>query len=235
MAASCAILEDDRLIGEFYTDAHITHSQTIMPMAQALLQCTQSSLQDIDVFAVSVGPGSFTGLRIGVAAIKGMAQALGKLCFPVSTLEGLAYNLVSSGQNLNQGVACSAIDARCGQIYSALFDLDKGLPLVRITEDSALMTEDLCKQVALLCGERTANFIGDGASASVELMKTRFAESSVYTPGKCLLPPRAYSVGLAALYAITKGNQKAVPPEEIVPAYLKLPQAQLELQKKQNM
>ena len=92
-AASCALLEDDRPIAQFYTDARLTHSQTIMPMAQALLECSHKSVQDIDLFAVSVGPGSFTGLRIGVAAVKGMAQVLQKPCVPVSALEGLAFNL----------------------------------------------------------------------------------------------------------------------------------------------
>ena len=116
-AASCALLEDDRPIAQFYTDARLTHSQTVMPMAQALLECSHKSVQDIDLFAVSVGPGSFTGLRIGVAAVKGMAQVLQKPCVPVSALEELAFNLYDRG-----GILCAALDARCGQVYAACFD-----------------------------------------------------------------------------------------------------------------
>ena len=130
-AASCALLEDDRPIAQFYTDARLTHSQTIMPMAQALLECSHKSVQDIDLFAVSVGPGSFTGLRIGVAAVKGMAQVLQKPCVPVSALEGLAFNLYDRG-----GILCAALDARCGQVYAACFDADN--QMARLTDDSAL-------------------------------------------------------------------------------------------------
>lgn len=82
-AASCALLEDDRPIAQFYTDAHLTHSQTIMPMVESLLSCSHMTIQQVDLFAASVGPGSFTGLRIGVAAVKGMAQVLDKPCAAV--------------------------------------------------------------------------------------------------------------------------------------------------------
>ena len=90
-AASCALLEDDRPIAQFYTDAHLTHSQTIMPMVESLLSCSHMTIQQVDLFAASVGPGSFTGLRIGVAAVKGMAQVLDKPCIAVSALEGLHW------------------------------------------------------------------------------------------------------------------------------------------------
>ena len=142
-AASCALLEDDRPIAQFYTDARLTHSQTIMPMAQALLECSHKSVQDIDLFAVSVGPGSFTGLRIGVAAVKGMAQVLQKPCVPVSALEGLAFNLYDRA-----GILCAALDARCGQVYAACFDADN--QMARLTDDSALMAEELCEQLSQL-------------------------------------------------------------------------------------
>ena len=110
-AASCALLEDDRPIAQFYTDAHLTHSQTIMPMVESLLSCSHMTIQQVDLFAASVGPGSFTGLRIGVAAVKGMAQVLDKPCAAVSALEGLAYNLSD-----RTGIICPALDARCGQV-----------------------------------------------------------------------------------------------------------------------
>ena len=155
-AASCALLEDDRPIAQFYTDARLTHSQTIMPMAQALLECSHKSVQDIDLFAVSVGPGSFTGLRIGVAAVKGMAQVLQKPCVPVSALEGLAFNLYDRA-----GILCAALDARCGQVYAACFDADN--QMARLTDDSALMAEELCEQLSQLPAGRPITVLGDGA------------------------------------------------------------------------
>ena len=142
-AASCALLEDDRPVAQFYTDAHLTHSQTIMPMVEAMFACSKTSVADVDLFAVSTGPGSFTGLRIGVAAVKGMAQALNKPCVSVSALEGLAFNLSD-----RQGLICPALDARCGQVYTALFDADNGMH--RLHEDAALMAEDLCREAGFM-------------------------------------------------------------------------------------
>ena len=130
-AASCCLLEDERPVGLFYMDAKLTHSQTILPMVEQVLKACQQKLADVDLFAVSNGPGSFTGLRIGTAAVKGMAHGLGKPCVGLSTLEGLAYNLVGHG-----GIVCAVMDARCNQVYTALFDLDNDLR--RITEDMAI-------------------------------------------------------------------------------------------------
>ena len=118
-AASCALLEDDRPIAQFYTDAHLTHSQTIMPMVESLLSCSHMTIQQVDLFA---------GLRIGVAAVKGMAQVLDKPCAAVSALEGLAYNLSD-----RTGIICPALDARCGQVYTAWFDADRQMQ--RMHED----------------------------------------------------------------------------------------------------
>ena len=108
LAASAALWEDERLLGEFFINAKLTHSQTAMPMVEDLLKATQTSLSQVDLFAVSTGPGSFTGLRIGIAAVKGMAHALGKPCIPVSTLKGMAYNLLGF-----DGYVCPVMDARC--------------------------------------------------------------------------------------------------------------------------
>ena len=93
-AASVALMEDGCLLGEFYMNVKLTHSQTLLPMAEQLLACTQVALQDIGLFAVSAGPGSFTGVRIGVSAVKGLALAQSKPCVGVSTLEAMAYNAV---------------------------------------------------------------------------------------------------------------------------------------------
>ena len=110
VAASAAVLEDDRLLGEFFVHTGLTHSQTLMPMVQQVLACAGVSVGDIDLFAAAAGPGSFTGVRIGVASIKGMAMAQDKPCVGVSTLEAMAYNLALPGATV-----CAVMDARRGQ------------------------------------------------------------------------------------------------------------------------
>ena len=207
-AASCALLEDDRPIAQFYTDARLTHSQTIMPMAQALLECSHKSVQDIDLFAVSVGPGSFTGLRIGVAAVKGMAQVLQKPCVPVSALEGLAFNLYDRG-----GILCAALDARCGQVYAACFDADN--------------------QISQFPAERPITVLGDGAQLVADTMQQLYPQRKLSLPGKHLLLQHAYGVGLAALRGVQSGRVQPILAEQLEPVYLKLPQAQRELMAKQ--
>ena len=96
-AASCALLEDDRPIAQFYTDAHLTHSQTIMPMVESLLSCSHMTIQQVDLFAASVGPGSFTGVRIGISTVKGLAFGKNKICVGVSTLQEAAEAAFADG------------------------------------------------------------------------------------------------------------------------------------------
>ena len=131
-AASCALLEDDRLLGENFLNLPQTHSQTLMPMAQRLLETAGVSAREMDLIAVSAGPGSFTGLRIAMAAAKGMAFPGDTPCAGVSTLEALAYNLPAL-----EGAVLPAMDARCGQVYAAMFDLAEGRPR-RVIAGSAL-------------------------------------------------------------------------------------------------
>lgn len=224
-AASCALLEANRPIAEFYTDAKLTHSQTIMPMVNALFECSHSKLEDVDLFAVSTGPGSFTGLRIGVAAVKGMAQVLEKPCFAVSTLEGLAYNLYD-----RSGLACAVMDARCGQVYTALFELDNHMQ--RLTPDEAIMAEELAER---LSGQKKpVTLVGDG----IALMQNTFMDKypalpQLKAPTPCLRLQRAYSIGLAAWIKV-QCKKPTISAAELVPEYLKLPQAQRELLEKQQ-
>ena len=117
--ASAAVWEDGRLLGEFYSNTRQTHSQTLLPMVENLLKCTQTALNEIDLFAVSAGPGSFTGVRIGVACVKGLAMPEDKPCAGVSTLEAIAWNLAHL-----RGTICAVMDARCQQVYNAVFEAD---------------------------------------------------------------------------------------------------------------
>ncbi len=221
-AASCALLEDGRPIGNFYIDAKLTHSQTILPMVESMLSACQQKLSDIDIFAVSNGPGSFTGLRIGTAAIKGMAHALNKPCIGLSTLEGLAYNMTG-----RSGAVCAVMDARCAQVYTALFDLDNNMS--RITEDMAIPLTEL--QEILKNQEKNVVLVGDGAVLCYNsLMEQEGFDHVSLAPIHQRLQS-AYSVGLAA---VEKHLQEAAPAKDLQPSYLRLPQAQRELLKKQE-
>ena len=154
-AASVAITDNQKILGEFYLNIGLTHSQTLAPMIQNLLESTNLSIDEIDAFAVAVGPGSFTGIRIGVSTIKGMAFALNKPCIGVSTLEGMAFNIP-----IYEGIICASMDARCNQVYNALFEIKDGLPK-RLTNDRAISIENLKQELKL--SQKKVIFVGDGA------------------------------------------------------------------------
>ena len=140
-SASVALVEDGVIKGEHFINTMLTHSETLMPMADSLFKSVRTEPKDIDCFAVNCGPGSFTGLRIGIAAVKGMAYALDKPCAAVSTLEAMAYSMPYS-----DGVVCAVMDARCQQVYNALFRMNNGVP-ERLTEDRAMSIEQLGKEL----------------------------------------------------------------------------------------
>lgn len=219
-AASAALLDDSRLLGEFYINTRLTHSQTLMPMIDNLLRCTRSDLQSVDLFAVSVGPGSFTGIRIGVASVKGLAMAQNKPCAGVSTLEAMAQNLA----HLDCTV-CAVMDARCGQVYNAIF-MVHGNSIKRITPDRALSIENLaeeCKNYA-----KPLFLVGDGAKLCYN--NERFKSLNAVLPPEHLLYQRAWGVARSAVNVYEQGG--AVSPAALMPVYLRPPQAERELKKR---
>ena len=215
-AASCALLEDDRPIAQFYTDARLTHSQTIMPMAQALLECSHKSVQDIDLFAVSVGPGSFTGVRIGVSTAKGLAWGAQKPAIGVSTLEAMAYHGLAAGEG---ALVCAAMDARRSQIYNALFEIRGGKP-VRLCEDRAISLAELGEELGKM--QKSAFLVGDGAQLCYNTCLD-MGIPAVLAPGN-LVSQSAWGVAMAAF------GQTPAPAEELLPVYLRLSQAERERQ-----
>ena len=144
VAASAALLEDGKLLGETFLNVGLTHSCTLLPMIETLLRNADVRVQDVDLFVVTNGPGSFTGVRIGVATVKGLAMPQDKPCVGVSTLHALAYNL-----QFAQGYLCCAMDARCGQVYTALFEADRGR-IRRVTEDDAIPITELGERLKQL-------------------------------------------------------------------------------------
>ncbi|MCL2856330.1 MAG: tRNA (adenosine(37)-N6)-threonylcarbamoyltransferase complex dimerization subunit type 1 TsaB [Oscillospiraceae bacterium] len=214
-AASCAILRDGALAGEFFVNIGLTHSQTAMPIVEKLLKQTATAPGDIDVFAVTTGPGSFTGLRIGISAVKGMAMAMGKPCAGVSTLEVLA-----AGARLFRGYICPAMDARRSQVYTATFE-NTAEGLHRICGDEAISIEALGKELAGLSSP--VLLVGDGAALCFE---TLGEPAHLCLAPERFLHQRASSVGIIAQKMVRDG--KLVSAADLAPAYLRLPQAERE-------
>lgn len=213
---SAALLKDGKLLGEFYLNIHTTHSQTLMPIVSSLLESTGTSVKDIDIFAVNAGPGSFTGVRIGTASVKGMAMPLGKPCAMVSTLEAMAYSMP-----YQDAVICAVMDARCSQVYNALFRIRNGIP-ERITEDRALSIEALGNELSEYT--ETVYIVGDGA----ELCAKAFSEKLPYV----LLTPvnirYQHAYGTAAAAEKMAAENRLCSADSLMPIYLRIPQAERE-------
>ena len=219
-AASAALAEDGRLLGEFFCNTGLTHSQTLMPMVQCLLQSTQTSLQNVGLFAVSAGPGSFTGIRIGVSSVKGLAFPFGTPCAGVSTLEALAWNLA----HLN-GTVCAVMDARCGQVYNAMFRVNGKTP-ERLTPDRSVAADALAEECANY--PKPLFLVGDGAKLCYN--RQGFRTAGALLPPEQLLYQRAGSVANAAAAVFADGA--AVSPAVLRPVYLRPAQAERALKKK---
>ena len=224
VAASACVMEDEKILSEFYMNTRQTHSQTLLPMAKAALDCAGLSVNEMNLLAVSAGPGSFTGVRIGVACIKGLAFPDNKSCCGVSTLEAMAMNL--RGQ---QALVCAVMDARCGQVYNGLF-LTGENRVQRLTEDRALSMEELAAELPTWMKGREIPLIlvGDGARLCFE--SPCFVDISCALAPEHLRMQRASGVAEAARQAFLEGN--TVSPERLAPIYLRLPQAQRELNKR---
>ena len=206
---------EDKIIGDFYINTKLTHSQTLVPMIDALLNSAKLSLSDIDFFAVNTGPGSFTGIRIGVSVIKGMAMALNKPCVSVSTLHSMAYNFIDS----EDVVVCACMDARRNQVYNALFSVNNGV-VSRICDDRAISVEDLFSELATI--DKTIVLVGDGA----ELCYRQKGDCDVTLSVASKRYQRASSVALAAVELINKDETLSA--ATLMPTYLRPSQAERE-------
>ena len=183
--AGVALLQDDRLLYEVYLDAGMTHSETLMPMIDTCLKTCGMTCADIDLYGVNAGPGSFTGLRIGLAAVKGLAFPRETLCAPVSTLEALA------AAHTGEGTVLCALDARRAQVYSAAFDLATHQ---RLLEDDARAVADLAQFVENC--KKPLFFVGDGAS----LCYNKYSN----VPGVLTVPPELRGGRAAAVALVAK-------------------------------
>ncbi len=219
--ASCVVAEDGRILAAASTHRQLTHSQTLMPMIAHMLQDAALSLSDIDALAIANGPGSFTGVRIGVAAVKGLAFAADKPCIGVSTLAAMARRLEELPFS---GVICAAMDARCQQVYTACFTCWDGA-VERLTPDEALPLDTLQQRLAAL--EQPVLLLGDGA----ELCYNRMQPAGLPVRLAPLHLRFQHADGVAAEAAY----HQPVSAEQLLPTYLRLPQAERELKARQAL
>ena len=221
-AGSVALMDENKLLGESYQNTGLTHSQTLLLMAQQLLSGCGKTPQDVTGVAVAQGPGSFTGVRIGVAAAKGFAWGSQIPCYGVSTLEAMTRQL-----GIWQGYVCPVMDARRGQVYNAVFHMECG-KCTRIREDRAISLQDL--------GEELQNFqepiflVGDGSI----LCYNTLSESvpNLVMPEEHRMHQRATGVALVARAAAAAGL--APDGALLEPNYLRLSQAERERLEKQK-
>lgn len=208
--AICEIGENPKVIASGSLNTKLTHSQTLIPFMESLLKGADISLSAIDSFAVSAGPGSFTGLRIGISAIKGMAFAQNKPVRAVSTLLGIAHNFT-----VTDAIICAVMDARCNQVYNALFRVQNGV-VMRLCDDRALFIDDLKEELAEY-NERII-LAGDGADLVYGKINDGLIE---------LAPPALkYQSGTGICFASEQCSD--ISAEALMPVYLRLPQAERE-------
>ncbi len=222
-AASVSYVKDGKILGQYYINAGLTHSTTLMPMVQAMLENAKLSLDDVDYYAVSVGPGSFTGLRIGISATKGIALAKNKPCVAVSTLEAMAYNYAYT-----DALVCAVIDARCNRFFNAIFKCSADGTVERLCEDRALSYEEIAEELNSKYSNENIVLVGDGAVVAQGLMADLVPNLKTAPPH--LVYQQSNGVAMVAQRLIKQG--KSVTSQQLLPLYLSLPQAQRELQKK---
>lgn len=216
VACSACLTEDGFLIAQSYENSGMTHSVTLLPMAEELMKRVGVQGKDIDVFAVAAGPGSFTGVRIGVSACKGLAWALDKPCAKVSTLEAMAWNVSAL-----PGVLCPVMDARREQVYNALFSFD-GETLNRLTPDRAIGLTELEEELKNRGGRYI--LVGDGAQLCYDRLSGSGLELTLTPPN--LRYQSAWGVARAAWELAKRGE--LVSAGELVPEYHRLSQAERE-------
>lgn len=215
-AGSAALLQDGKLLGESYQNTGLTHSQTLLSMAENLLSSCGYTPQQVQAVAVAAGPGSFTGIRIGVAAAKGFAWGLEIPCCGVSTLEAMAENF-----GLFDGYIVPVMDARRSQVYNAIFRAEQG-KLSRITEDRAISLDELGKELEAISGP--VCLVGDGSTLTYNTLKD--SVPALVMPAEHRMHQRAAGVALAGEKMLLSGQ--CCDAAQLVPNYLRLSQAERE-------
>jgi len=221
LVASAAVLGEDRLIAEYTVNNGLTHSQTLMPMIDAVVKSAQIDLKSIDAIAISRGPGSFTGLRIGSATAKGLGLGLDKPLVEVSTLAAMAYGLYGRADAL----LCPIMDARRQEVYSAVYSFEEN-GFTTVLEETAGPVSELIDKLNGL-GRRVI-FLGDGVPPYRDIIGNSMKTAYSFAPA-FLARQRAASVAALGMELFRQG--KAIPAEEHSPVYLRVSQAEREKDK----
>lgn len=215
-AASVALFDGERLLGENYQNTGLTHSQTLLSMAENLLSQCRHTAQEIAAVGVAAGPGSFTGVRIGVAAAKGFAWGKEIPCYGVSTLTSMALGL-----GIWQGYVCPVMDTRRSQVYTSLFYVDCG-KYTRIREDRAISLQELGEDLQNLT--EPIFLVGDGSILCYNSLLEKVP--GMVCPQEHRMHQRASGVGLAVLEKMAAGDPGDG--NALTPNYLRLSQAERE-------
>ncbi len=223
LVATVAVAEDNNLLGEYTINFKKTHSQTLLPMLDEVKRTIELDLNTIDAIAISGGPGSFTGLRIGSATAKGLGLALDKPLVHVPTLDALAYNLWGSSD-----LICPLMDARRGQVYTGIYAFE-GEELKAIKEPCAISIEELIEAVNEQ--NRAVIFLGDGADVFADTIRERCTVPFRFAPAH-VNKQRAASVAVLGMKLFAQGTYESA--AEHKPDYLRLSQAERERMEKQR-
>ena len=218
-SASVALFDEGKMIAEYFTDHKKTHSQTLLPMVDEAMKLCGISAADLDAVAVTSGPGSFTGIRIGATLAKGICMALDIPLIPVPTLDALAANITQC-----DNIICPVMDAKRNQVYTALYAYDDG-KLRPLTDGAAMDIDDLISYVDQKYTEKKVVFLGDGADAFKSVIQNGLRKRALFAPAN-LNRQRAGSAGVVALDVFAAGG--TVKAEEFSPNYLRQSQAERE-------
>ncbi|MBR0415241.1 MAG: tRNA (adenosine(37)-N6)-threonylcarbamoyltransferase complex dimerization subunit type 1 TsaB [Clostridia bacterium] len=216
VSCSVALSNDSEVVASEFVNNGLTHSQTLLPMVEHVCAQAELKMDDIDLFAVTNGPGSFTGVRIGVAALKGLAFPADKPCIGISTLEVIAANIEQE-----DCIAVACMDARRAQVYTATFE---SVTLHRLTPDEAVAAESLAERIQSY--EKPVWLAGDGAALAYDILKDKCNNIFLTQEDK------RYQNAAKLCALAYKQRDKAMPGAALVPTYLRMSQAQRELKKR---
>lgn len=212
MMGSVGIIDDDRPIGQLSLNIERTHSERLMEAVSSLIASVEITLDQIDCFAISIGPGSFTGLRIGLGTVKGLSMASGKSVVPVSTLEALAYNTPFC-----RYLICPLLDAKRNEVYTALFKYADDGSIIRLTDDLVISPGLLIDRL-----NEPVMFTGDGVSVYRDLLRRQLGDLAYFASANTILPS-GISIAMMGLQYFKKGMAGS---SSLVPVYIRKSEAE---------
>ncbi len=219
-----ALAEDDQLVAEYNLQFKVTHSQILVPQMETIREMTKLDLSTIDAVALTKGPGSFTGVRIGAATAKGLGLALGKPLIPVPTVDAIAYNLFGTG-----ALICPLMDARRSQVYTGIYTFDPACGKMKVLRGQcAVSVEEIAGALNVMGKEtgKTAILLGDGAPVYAESLKTLLEIPYVFAPLHLSRQRASSTAALAMERWRAEGEEAFVSADDFRPEYLRLSQAE---------